>query len=278
MMMDITSRINAINYSFSGLMGIYANDFKGNIIAINENECFETASCIKVPILATLLNEVEKGNLSLDDPLVYTPENFIDGSGVLRSLTPGLSLSTLDFATLMIIVSDNIATNVLIDLLGIDRVNAVCDSLGMVQTRLHNKIDFVKYRQLGTTTPKEYAVIFERAYQGELWSVEQSERFVEILKKQHYNSMLTKALTPYYLDAEDTGDEEVLSIASKSGSMNACRNDGGIFYTPYGGYVLTLLTKNFSDKLFYNEHESFKFGPQVSRLLLDHFISKEGSF
>jgi beta-lactamase class A len=196
----------------------------------------------------------------------------------LRALTPGLSLSTLDFATLMIIVSDNIATNTLIELLGIDKINALCDSLGMTQTRLHNKIDFERYSRLGTTTPRDYAVIFEKAYQGKLFSEEMSKLFIDILKKQHYNTMLTKALTPYYLDSEDTGDAEEISIASKSGSMNACRNDGGIFFTPYGGYVLTILTKEFSDKLFYSEHESYKFGPQVSRLVLDHFLSREGRF
>lgn len=276
--MDLISRIKAINFSFSGVMGIYANDFKGNVIEINADEPFETASCIKVPILAALLKEVNAGNIDLKAPLTYVTDNYINGSGILRALTPGLSLSTLDFATLMIIVSDNIATNTLIELLGIDKINALCDSLGMTQTRLHNKIDFERYSRLGTTTPRDYAVIFEKAYQGKLFSEEMSKLFIDILKKQHYNTMLTKALTPYYLDSEDTGDAEEISIASKSGSMNACRNDGGIFFTPYGGYVLTILTKEFSDKLFYSEHESYKFGPQVSRLVLDHFLSREGRF
>ena len=276
--MTIESRIKAINYSFSGIMGIYASDFHGNVIAMNEKTLFETASCIKVPILATLLKEVKQKNLSLDEKMTYHQENFIDGSGILRALTPGLSLSILDFATLMIIVSDNIATNEMIDLLGIDRINETCEELGMHATKLHNKLDFSKYSQLGTTTPKDYAVIFEKAYKGTLWNEDMSKLFIEILKKQHYNTMLTKALTPYYFDAEDTGDKEILSIASKSGSMNACRNDGGLFFTPYGGYVLTILTKDFSDKLFYPEHETYKFGPQVSKLVLDHYLSREGRF
>ncbi|MBF4693268.1 serine hydrolase [Fusibacter ferrireducens] len=276
--LTLSSRINAINYSFSGTMGVYANDFKGNTIELNADEHFETASCIKVPILATLLRRVHEKQIHLDDKISYTPENYVDGSGILRALSVGLELSILDFATLMIIVSDNIATNTLIELLGIDAINETCEILGLKETRLHNKIDFEAYRQLGTTTPREYAVIFELAYKKKLWSAEMSDLFVAILKKQHYNTMLTKDLTPYYFDSEDTGDEELLSIASKSGSMNACRNDGGLFYTPYGGYVITILTKDFRDPLYYSEHESYQFGPKVSRLILDHYLSLKGSF
>lgn len=276
--LTLASRIKAINYSFSGTMGVYANDFKGNIIEVNADECFETASCIKVPILAALLRRVHEGMLNLKDKIDYKQENYVNGSGILRALSVGLELSILDFATLMIIVSDNIATNTLIELLGIDMINETCERLGLKETRLHNKIDFEAYRQLGTTTPREYAKIFELAYEKKLWDAEMSDLFVEILKKQHYNTMLTKDLTPYYFNSEDTGDEELISIASKSGSMDACRNDGGLFYTPYGGYAITILTKDFRDPLYYSEHESYQFGPKVSRLILDHYLSREGSF
>ncbi len=127
----------------------------------------------------------------------------------------------------MIIVSDNIATNIMIDLLGIDNINNTCQELGFKDTILYNKLDFSKYSKLGTTTPRDYARLFEMIYKEELWSKEASREMLEIFKKQHYNTMLTRDLPQYYLDSENTGDEELIYIASKSGSMNACRNDGG---------------------------------------------------
>jgi beta-lactamase class A len=101
---------------------------------------------------------------------------------------------------------------------------------------------------------------------------------LDILEKQHYNTMLVKELAPYYLDSEDTGDEELIRIASKSGSMDECRNDGGIIFTPYGDYAIAIFTKEFKDSLYYQEHESYRFGARVSKLLFDNFISLKGAF
>jgi beta-lactamase class A len=178
----------------------------------------------------------------------------------------------------MIIVSDNIATNIIIDLLGIDKINNTINDLGLRNTVLHNKIDFDKYPKLGTTTPKDYGTVFEKIIQGEMWSPEISDEMLEIFKKQNYNSMLTRSLPQYFLDSEDTGEEELIYIASKSGSMNACRNDGGIISTPYGKYVLVLFTKDFQDSLYYPDHESTLFGAKVSRIFFDQFLSLEGRF
>lgn len=275
--LSLESRVKAEVYNFTGLVGLYANDFKGNIIEINSEEEFETASCIKVFVLAELYRQIYENKVSRDDILTYTEENHIVGSGVLRSLDFGVQMTAKNIATLMIIVSDNVATNMLIDFLGIDNINKTCIDLGLNKTVLHNKIDFEKYEKLGTTTPKDYGRFFEILYKGELWSKEISEEIIEILKKQHYNTILTKSLAPYFLDSEDTGDEELISIASKSGSMNACRNDGGIVFTPYGGYTISVFTKDFKDSLYYAEHESYRFGSKVSRLVFDHYLSLKGS-
>lgn len=72
-----------------------------------------------------------------------------------------------------------------------------------------------------------------------------------ICKQQHYNSMLTKSIPAYYLDPDNFDDGEIIYVASKSGSMNACRNDGGIISTPYGKYIIVLFNKEFSDAINY---------------------------
>ena len=111
-----------------------------------------------------------------------------------------------------------------------------------------------------------------------MWSREISREMLDIFRKQHYNRMLTKNLPQFYLDSENTGEEELIWVASKSGSMNACRNDGGIVHTPYGDYVLVVFTKEFRDPLYYNDHESYRYGARISRLLFDQYLARQGSF
>lgn len=273
--LSLQNRIAVELKSYDGLMGIYINDFHGNVIKINENEKFETASTIKLFVLAALFEKIERGELALSDLLEYKKEHAIDGSGILSSLEVGTKLSLKNVATLMIIVSDNIATNMLIDFLGVEAINDCIQRLGCKDTVLHNRIDFAKYRQLGTTTPADYGSMWERMSQRTLISRAASEEMYAICRQQHYNTMLTKSLPPYYLDP-DNYDEEIITIASKSGSMNACRNDGGIVSTPYGDYVIVLLNKNFGDDQYYNDHPATVFGSRVSRLIFDQYLALEG--
>lgn len=276
--LSLESRLKAEVYSFSGKIGLYANDFKGNVIEINADEKFEAASTIKSYILVELYRQIHEGKVDPNEILKYEEDNFVVGSGIIRDLDVGVEMTVKSFATLMIIVSDNIATNIMIDLLGIDNINNTCEALGFKDTVLYNKLDFEKYPKLGTTTPRDYGKLFEKLYKKELWSKEASEEMLEIFKKQHYNTMLTRNFPQYYLDSENTGDEELIYIASKSGSMNACRNDGGIVSTPYGAYVMALFTKDFVDSLYYSDHESYRFGSKVSRLMFDNYLSLKGSF
>ena len=166
--LTLEKRIEAELKSYDGKMSIYADDLKGNVIKIGVDEKFETASTIKTYILACLFDKVKKGEVSLDDMLTYKPEHFVDGSGVVRSLDPGLQLRAKDVATLMIIVSDNVATNMMIDFLGLNDINECIQTLGCKDTVLHNPINFEKYDKLGTSTVSDYASIFIRLLKGEL--------------------------------------------------------------------------------------------------------------
>lgn len=271
-------RIRAEIHNFSGLLGLYADDLRGNVIALNADEPFESASCIKVFILAELYRRIAEGSVAPDQLLSCGEEHFVVGSGILRCLDKGVTLRVKDFATLMIVVSDNIATNLLIDFLGIDAINATCRALGFPNTALHNRIDFTRFDKLGTTTPREYGEFFGKIARNELWSAEACENMRGMFKDQKYNTLLTKGLPQYFLDAENTGDEELFFVSSKSGSMDACRNDGGIVSTPYGNYVVAIFTKDFKDSLYYQDHESFRFGSRVSRLLFDQYLTLEGRF
>lgn len=273
--LTLEERIEAELKSYDGIMGLYIDDLKGNVITRFPDEKFETASTIKVYILAALFDAIEQGKASLHDMLTCEERFWIDGSGILGSLEVGTTLSVKNVATLMIIVSDNIATNMLIDYLSIDNINACIQKLGCRDTVLHNVLDFAKYHQLGTTTPRDYASMFVRIQNRTLISPEASEQMWQILSQQHYNSMIVKSLPQFYVDP-DNYDEQLFWFASKSGSMNACRNDGGIITTPYGSYVIVMLNKDFSDKQYYPDHPATVFGSRVSRLIFDQYLTLEG--
>jgi len=274
--LTLEKRIAAELASYDGQMSIYVNDMRGNTIEIGIDEKFEAASTIKTYILACLFDQIEKGQASLDEVLTYKKEHYINGSGLMRDMSFGATFTVKDAAMLMIIISDNIATNMMIDYLGLDTINACIQALGCKDTILHNPIDFDKYEKLGTTTPRDYASMFLRLAKGELISEKASEQMRDIFRRQHYNSTLTRFFPQYLLDSEDTGEEELIYVASKSGSMDACRNDGGIVHTPYGEYVIVIMNKNFSDPVYHSDHPAQVYGAKVSRLILDQYLALEG--
>ena len=274
--LTLEKRIASEIASYDGKMAVYVNDFKGNVIEIGVDETFETASTVKTYILATLFHEIELGHTSLDEKMIYQEKHFVDGSGLFRNLSYGAEFYVRDVAMMMIIVSDNVATNMMIDFLGIDTINAYIQELGCTNTVLHNSIDFTKYDKLGTTTPREYASMFERIVKGELVSKKASEQMLDIFLRQHYNSMITKFFHQFLLDSEDTGEEELVYVASKSGSMDEVRADGGIVHTPYGDYVIAIFNKEFHDPVYHSEHSATVFGAKVSRLIFDQYLALEG--
>ena len=121
--MTLEKRIAAELYSYHGQMSVFVDDLRGHTVEIGTveigaDEPFETASTIKAYILAALYWQAERGKADLDETITYRPEHFVDGSGMLRALGVGAALKVRDAATMMIICSDNIATNMVIDYLG----------------------------------------------------------------------------------------------------------------------------------------------------------------
>ncbi len=273
-------RIAAELKSYDGRMGFYADDLKGNVVSINGDEDFETASTIKAYILVCLFDQVEQGKASLEDILTYRKQHQVSGSGLVHSLDLGAVLRVKDAATLMIIVSDNVATNMIIEYLGIDTINACIERLGCASTKLHRFLQFDSpgLGRLGTSTPRDYASIFTRLAKHALISPRADQAMIEIFKKQHYNSMITGEFPVYYMDGEDNGEENSIQVASKSGSMDECRNDGGIVYTPYGPYVIVMMHKDFRDPMYHSNHPATRFGARISRMMLDQFLALEGRF
>ena len=186
--MTLEKRIAAELYCYQGKMSVFVDDLQGHTVEVGADEEFETASTIKAFILATLYLQAQRGKADLAEEITYEQSQFVDGSGMLRALGVGAKLKVKDTATMMIICSDNVATNMIIDYLGLDTINACIRELGFAHTVLHNPLHFDRYRQLGTTTPRDYAALFARIAKGELVSREASAEMLSILRQQHYNT------------------------------------------------------------------------------------------
>src|SRR5690625_2399829 len=109
----------------------------GEQVSINGDQLFQMASTFKVPILAALLDEVDKGTLTLDEEVTITEEDFVSGSGVIVQLHDGVKLTIKDLAMLMIIVSDNLATDCLLHRIGMDTVNKFIQQHGYGKIYVH---------------------------------------------------------------------------------------------------------------------------------------------
>ncbi|MCY4519217.1 MAG: class A beta-lactamase-related serine hydrolase [Caldilineaceae bacterium] len=198
----------------------------------HEQEVFPVASTIKIPILVTLLDRAEKGELDLQERIALTPEVLVPGSGVLTYLEGPLDLSVLDIAQLMIMVSDNTATNLCIDWAGMDATNALMGSLGLSQTRIRRKMqdhESVARNEENVSTPADAVGLMRALHEGRPSSAV-AEQALAILKKPN-RGPIERAM------------EAGVAVSNKPGGMERVRCDAGIVWLQRHPYALALMSK-----------------------------------
>src|SRR5262249_42644163 len=156
----LEAAINAVDENLDGVMGVAIEDLNtGDHFFLRENEVFAQASSIKIAVLAELYRQSQQGKLKLTDLYTVQSSDLDADSAIMNGLTPGVPRITLrDLATMMVAVSDNAATNVLIDRVGMENVNALLDSLALPHTRLRRKMMDLKAAKEGReniSTPRE---------------------------------------------------------------------------------------------------------------------------
>jgi beta-lactamase class A len=252
-----------------GKVALYATQLNsGHEIAIDADEPVQTASVIKLAILYNAMVDVREGKASWDEKLTLKPGEAVGGSGMLHFFDTPMTVTLKDVLTMMVIVSDNTATNMAIDRFGVDAVNARVESLGLKNTHLYKKVmkpatgpmpaDQPKFG-LGKTTPREMAEIIEQIGECHLrratpgatglngWApMDDKDKAacdvaLTMLKSQFYRETI-----PRYIEAVDT-TEEGPAIASKTGSLNAIRNDVAIVAGKSGPMVLSIFTYDNQD-------------------------------
>ena len=185
-----------------GVVGYSVIDVEsGDRISRRGDEKFPTASLIKVGVLVTVFDLVAKGQMSLSDPLTVLAIDQTGGSGVLQYFHNGATITVKDAAWLVSTISDNTATNLLLDKINIRRMWAKMDSLGLTATRIHSKVNLrntsvamdssVKYG-LGVTTPNEMARLFELMANGRAVNREADSTLLGMLERNTANFMLQR--------------------------------------------------------------------------------------
>lgn len=248
---DLQKDLAALAAQHKGKVAFFAKDLKtGATVALDPDTPVPTASVIKLPVMLEAFYEVKAGKHKLDERLKLTKENQVEGSGVLTLLQPGLEPTLEDAIALMITQSDNTATNMVIDDIGIPAVNARIAAMGLKNTYLYKKVfmppsgptlpDQPKFG-LGKTTAREMAQVLESIEKCDLGDRALCDKMIRILKNQSVRTMI-----PRYLETTDS-TEEASSIGNKTGSLDEVRADVGIVYRKHGPIIISAFTYDNAD-------------------------------
>ncbi len=230
----LSRELNQLAADFDGVMGIAVIDLTTDeTLSLHADMVFPQASSIKIPILVELFRQAQAGTLKLDERVEVKRAEMGGGSGVLQHLGDATSAVSLrDLAVLMIVLSDNTATNLLIDRVGMASINDSLQPLGLTQTRLQRKMmdqDAQRASRENLSSPREMATLLERLNQGKLLDAEHTAAALKILQ-------YTKD-TPLR-----RGLPEGVSLADKPGSLPGVRCDSGIVLLAGRPYVIAVMT------------------------------------
>lgn len=256
--------------SHKGLVAIAVKHLKtGESFAHRADEPMPTASLIKLPVMVEVYQQAHDGKLKLTDPITLKQTDKVPGSGILTThFSEGATFPLVDAVRLMIAFSDNTATNLVIDKIGLPATAARMETLGFPNTKLHSK-SFKRETSvfpersekfgLGSTTANEMIGLLERLHSETLVSAEASKAMLEHLKKCDDTEKF-----PRFLPAGTV-------VAHKTGSVNEARTDAGLLFTPSGPIVLCVLTAKNEDKSWKADNAGNRFCATVAREVFERF-------
>jgi beta-lactamase class A len=232
--------INEIDHNLDGVLGVAIEDLTtGQRFLLHGDSIFPQASSIKIAVLAELYHQEqlsahgESGKAKLTELYTVRATDLVQDSDIMGGLTPGVTqITNRDLATMMVAVSDNSATNVLIDRLGMENVNALLNTLSLPNTRLRRKMMDVKAAAEGReniSTPQDMLTLLEKIYQGKVLEKEMTADFFKVLST-HKDSFIPRDLP------------DGLQIANKPGELEAVRNDSGIVFLQNRPYIICVMT------------------------------------
>jgi beta-lactamase class A len=266
-------QIEKIAEDLEGTMGVAVKNLgTGEEVTLNGDELFQLASVFKVPVIVTLYREVDAGNIRLDDKVEMTHYSKVPGSGVLRELTPGLELTIRDYRALMMLISDNTATDTVVEAVGKDNVNKTMLELGLKDTKISTCREILfGYLGLDDVDPEKWTIdlwddkikkIREEAYQfpkeTKLKNINLTtpRDMMRLLEKIHGGKAASRCSCDEILALMkrcQTGGNRIwrylprdrVDVAHKTGTVNGVVNDAGIVFPKDGDpYIICVFTKD----------------------------------
>jgi len=258
----LRQKIEKILASYTGRWGIVIkNKSTEETLAINPDMVFPAASMIKVPIMYTIMKQVVAGKIDLDASLVVTNDVRVGGAGILQELRPGITMTVRELVTLMIILSDNTATNMLIALVGMDAVNATMADVGLTSTVLRRQMmdfDAAWAGKENHTCASDMALLFGIIESSQDLPQQYSALMLDILKRQQVRDKL-----PFYLPEETV-------LAHKTGTLAGVEHDGGILFLPTGSYIICIFTADLTVN-----YQGLQLVASIGKIIYDQFYRKE---
>ena len=264
----LAEKVDAAIADFKGKVWIYAKNLdSGKEYSYRGDEQVRTASTIKLPIMAETFRQVAEGKLKWSDELIVTKEKKTGGSGILGEFSDDSKIDLKTAVHLMIVMSDNTATNLVLDKVTSDSVNEYMAKLGLNDTLSMRKIggggDSKAWLNdqrnrlfgLGRSSPRDMVRLLEKIEKGEIVSNEASAEMIAILKRQQYK------------DGIGRGVSDTMQVASKSGSLDRLRSDVGIIYTRRGRIAMAITTDDMPHTGYNQENPGLHMIWKLSQIL-----------
>jgi beta-lactamase class A len=264
----LDARVRSEVVQFKGKVSLYAKNLdSGAVYELGGDDRVPTASTIKLAVMVEAFARVAEGKVKWTQELILTKEIKVGGSGILPEFADGLRLTFRDAVTLMMIMSDNTATNLVIDVLSADAVNARMDALGFKETRLMRRVfgggmsaegkkEENKIFGLGRTTPHEMVMLMEKLERGEVISPAASKEMLELMKREQGTNGIWR-------------EQWQLPKATKSGALDALRSNVGIIYHPRGRLALAITCNEMPAQNWTVDNPALLLMSRLSEILID---------
>lgn len=270
----LEAKLTALAKAHKGKVAIALKHLEtGKTIYLNADEAMPTASLIKLPIMAEVYFRAKEVKVKLDEMLTLTKDEMVPGSGILTDhFSPGAKFSLRDAVRLMVVYSDNTATNMILERIGIASTNKRMDELKLPNTRIHAKVfkgketsidpDRTKKYGLGSTTAREMLTLVEMLHQGKLVSEEASKAMLDHMKKCDDKDKFTRSLPPG------------VTAAHKTGSVSDAKTDAGILYFKGAPVAVCVLTAENEEKNYKRDNAGNRLCAEAAKMVYEHFKSK----
>ena len=268
---DLEGRIAPLAKAHKGKVAVAVKNLQtGEEFYLNADERMPTASLIKLPVMVETYSQVQDGKVKLDTTITLKKDDKVPGSGILTAhFSPGATFPLRDAVRLMIVFSDNTATNLVLDQIGIPSTNVRMEKLGLKNTRINAKVfkgsatsidpAATKKYGLGSTTAREMVQLLELIESNKVVSPSACQEMLGHLKACDDKEKMTRFLPPGTV------------VAHKTGSVNASKTDAGIIYLKDGPVALCVLTDDNEDRRWVTDNAAQVLIGKIAHEVCDHF-------